>query len=125
MADKKRLARDFLEALYSGDADGALARAVDEPKMFHFQTEVANGFRLLAGAMPAIYETPPTRDYTAQYVDGDTVITQVTIDGVTRHGEAYRNPYLVILKLAGDKVASMQVYTDSAYANARLAAFRR
>ena len=125
MADKKQLASEFLELLYSGDADGALARAVDRPRLFNFNTEVVNGFRMLAGAMPAIYETPPNRDYTAQYVDGDTIINQITISGTTKHGEDYRNYYLVIIKLAGDKIASMQVYTDSAYANAKLAAFRR
>jgi ketosteroid isomerase-like protein len=125
MTDKKQLAREFLELLYSGDADGALARATALSKMFNFNTEVADGFRLLASAMPAIYDQPPTRDYTAQYVDGDTVINQVTIDGKTRHGEDYRNHYLVIIKLEGDKVASMQVYMDSAYANAKLASFRR
>lgn len=125
MADKKQLAREFLELLYSGDADAALARAVDSPRLLNFNTEVVNGFRLLAGAMPAIYETPPTRNYTAQYVDGDTVISQITISGTTKRGENYRNYYLVIIKLAGDKIASMQVYTDSAYANAKLAALWR
>jgi ketosteroid isomerase-like protein len=125
MADKKQLARDFLELLYSGDADGALARATESPKMFNFNSEVAGGFRMLAAAMPAIYDRPPTRDYTAQYVDGDTVISQVTISGTTKHGEDYRNYYLVIIKLDGDKVASMEVYMDSAYANAKLASFRQ
>jgi len=125
MADKKQLVREFLEILYSGDADGALARAVESPKLFNFNDEVADGFRMLASAMPAIYDKPPTREYTAQYVDGDTVISQITISGTTKHGEEYRNYYLVIIKLTGDKVASMQVYMDSAYANAKLAAFRR
>src|ERR1700761_2037249 len=125
MTDKKRLAREFLDALYSGDADAALARAVERPTMLNFNDEVADGFRLLARAKPMIYAQTPARDYTAQYVDGDTVITQITIEGVTRHGEDYRNYYLVILKLKGDLIASMQVYRDSAYANAKLAAFRR
>ena len=125
VTDKKQLAREFLEALYSGDAEGALARAVESPKMFNFNSEVANGFRMLAAAMPAIYDKPPTREYAAQYVDGDTVINQVTIHGTTKHAEEYRNYYLVIIKLADDKVASMQIYTDSAYANAKLAPFRQ
>ena len=125
MADKKQLVRAFLETLYSGDADGALAWAIDAPKMFNFNTEVADGFRLLANAMPAIYHTPPIPEFTAQYVDGDTVISQVTISGTMKHGEEYRNYYLVIIKLVADKVASMQVYTDSAYANAKFAALRR
>jgi ketosteroid isomerase-like protein len=125
MADKTQTAREFLELLYSGDADGALARAVENPKLFNFNRAVAGGFRILAAAMPAIYDQPPTRDYTAQYVDGDTVINQITISGITKHGEDYRNYYLVIITLAGEKVASMQVYMDSAYANAKLASFRR
>ena len=125
MADKKQLAREFLELLYSGDADGALSRAVDSPKLFNFADEVTNGFRMLATAMPAIYDQPPTRDYTAQYVEGDAVITQVTIGGALKNGEDYRNHYLVIIKLEADKVASMQVYVDSAYAAAKLATLRR
>ena len=122
---QQQRAREFLELLYSGDADGALARAVDHPKMFNFNSEVPNGFRMLAAAMSAIYDGPPTREYTAQYVDGDTVINQITIGGMTKRNEEYRNYYLVILKFAGDRVSSMQVYTDSAYANLKLASFRR
>jgi len=125
MADKKQLVREFLELLYSGDADGALARAVERPKLFKFNNEVADGFRMLAAAMSAIYDRPPAREYTAQYVDGDTAINQVTISGTTRRGEEYQNYYLVIIKLAHDKVTSMQVYMDSAYANAKLSAFRQ
>jgi ketosteroid isomerase-like protein len=125
MSDKKQIPREFLERLYEGDADGALARAVESPEMFNFTTKVDNGFRMLAAAMPAIYKEPPTRDYTAQYVDGDTVITQVTVSGALKHGGDYRNHYLVIIKLTDDKVASMQVYTDSAYANAKLAPLTR
>ena len=125
MADKMQLAREFLEILYSGDADGALARAVEVPRLFNFNNEVPDGFRILAAAMPAIYDKPPTREYTAQYVDGHTVINQITISGTTKHADEYRNYYLVIIKLAGDKVESMQVYMDSAYANAKLAPFGR
>jgi hypothetical protein len=58
MADKKQLASEFLELLYSGDADAAPTRAVDRPRLFTFNTEVANGFRMMAGTMPAIYDTP-------------------------------------------------------------------
>jgi ketosteroid isomerase-like protein len=125
VTDKKQLAREFLELLYSGDANGALARAVERPKLLNFNTEVENGFRVLASAMRAIYNGPASRDYTAQYVDGDTVINQITISGMTRQHFEYRNYYLVIIKLDGEKVASMQVYLDSAYANAKLAPFRQ
>ncbi len=125
MADKKQLAREFLECLYSGDADSALARAVETPTMLNFNDEVPNGFSMLAGAIRSIYEKPPTRDYIAQYLDGDTVISQVTVAGTLVNGDDYRNHYVVIIKLSNDQVTSMQVYTDSAYSNSKLAALRR
>ena len=93
--------------------------------MLHFNREIPNGFRILAAAMSAIYKQTPSREYTAQYVDGDTVISQVTIDGTTKRAEKYRNYYLIIIKFDGPKILSMQVYMDSAYANAKLASFSR
>jgi len=33
--------------------------------------------------MPAIYDELPTREHTAQYVDVDKVINQITIRGMT------------------------------------------
>jgi len=52
-------------------------------------------------------------------------IPEAIIGDGTKYGEEYRNDHLVIVKLAGDKVASIQLYMDSAYANAKLVAFRR
>ncbi len=79
------MVREFLELLYSGDADGAIARAVESPKLLYFNSEVADGFRILAAAMPASYHKPPLRDYTAQNVIGDRVINQITIRSTTKH----------------------------------------
>jgi ketosteroid isomerase-like protein len=121
MPDKKALVREFLEILHSGDAQGALARAVKDPKLFIFNNEVPDGFRILAGVTPSIFENAPAREYTAQYQDGDTVISQVTIRGTTKRGEEYQNYYVFIVKFEGDKVASMTEYLDSAYANGKFA----
>jgi ketosteroid isomerase-like protein len=117
----KRLVREFLNVLHSGDADGALALATEHPKLFIFNNEVPDGFRMLAGIIPSMFDGLPTREFTAQYVDGDTVISQITIRGKTKGGEEYQNYYTFIVKFVGDKVASMQEYMDSAYANAKFA----
>lgn len=117
----KRLVREFLDVLHSGDADGALALATESPKLFIFNNEVPDGFRMLAGIIPSMFEGLPTREFTAQYVDGDTVISQITIRGKTKGGEQYENYYVFIVKFVGDKVASMQEYMDSAYANQKFA----
>jgi ketosteroid isomerase-like protein len=119
--DKKTLVRDFLQILHSGDADGALARATASPKLFIFNNEVPDGFRMLAGIIPSMFDKPPTREFTAQYVDGNTVISRITIRGTTKGGEEYQNYYIFIMEFEGDKVASMTEYMDSAYANAKFA----
>jgi ketosteroid isomerase-like protein len=117
----KKLAREFLEILQSGDADGALALATENPRLLIFNNEVPDGFRMLAGIIPTMFNTLPTREFTAQWVDGNTVINQVTIRGTTKRGEEYQNYYLIILTFEGDKVAVMQEYMDSAYANQKFA----
>jgi ketosteroid isomerase-like protein len=117
----KKLAREFLGTLQSGDADGALALATDNPRLLIFNNEVPDGFRMLAGIIPTMFDALPTREFTAQWVDGDTVINQVTIRGTTKRGEQYQNYYLIILKFVGDKVDVMQEYMDSAYANQKFA----
>jgi ketosteroid isomerase-like protein len=121
-ADKgKRLVREFLETLHGGNIDGALALTTADAKLLIFNNELPDGFRMLGGMIPALFDNPPTREYTGQFVDGDTVISQVTIRGKTKGGEQYENAYLIIVKFAGDKVASMQEYMDSAYANQKFA----
>ena len=52
----KRLVREFLNVLHSGDADGALALATDSPKLFIFNNEVPDGFRMLAGIIPSMFD---------------------------------------------------------------------
>ncbi len=117
---KKRV-QEFLETLHGGNIDAALAMTTADAKLLIFNNEVPDGFRMLGGMIPALFEKPPTRDYTAQFVDGDTVISQITIRGTAKSGELYENAYLIIVKFAGDKVASMQEYMDSAYANQKFA----
>jgi ketosteroid isomerase-like protein len=123
--DKKRLVREFLEILHGGNTEGALALTTGDAKLLIFNNEVPNGFQMLGGMIPALFNSGPTREYTAQWVDGDTVISAVTIRGDTKGGETYENPYLIIIKFVGDKVASMQEYMDSAYANQKFAFAQR
>jgi ketosteroid isomerase-like protein len=115
----KALVREFLDVLHSGDIDGALARTTAEPVLMIFNNVIPDGFRMLAGMVPALFDGPPTREYTAQFVDGDTVLSQITIRGTTKKGEEYQNYYLIICAFEGDKIAKMQEYIDSAYANAK------
>jgi ketosteroid isomerase-like protein len=117
----KRLVREFLNVLHSGDADGALALATESPKLFIFNNEVPDGFRMLAGIIPSMFDGPPTREFTAQYVDGNTVISRITIRGRTKGGEEYQNYYTFFVEFEGDKVASMTEFMDSAYANQKFA----
>ena len=119
--DKKRLVREFLEILHKGDVEGALARATANPKLLIFNGEVPNGFQMLGGMVPALFASGPTREYTAQWVDGDTVISAVTIRGGTKAGDTYENAYLIICTFEGDKISQMQEYMDSAYANQKFA----
>jgi ketosteroid isomerase-like protein len=115
----KALVREFLETLHSGDVEGALARTTPDAVVMIFNNVLPDGFRMLGGMIPVLFDGAPTREYTAQFVDGDTVISQVTIRGVTKKGEEYQNYYLIICTFEGDKISKMQEYIDSAYANAK------
>ena len=117
----KALVREFLAVLHAGDIDGALGRTTKDPVLMIFNNIVPDGFQMLAGMIPALFEHPPTREYTAQFVDGDTVLSQLTIRGTTKKGEEYQNYYLILCTFEGDKVAKMQEYMDSAYANVKFA----
>jgi ketosteroid isomerase-like protein len=119
--DKKRLVREFLEILHRGDVDGAMQRATANPKLLIFNGEVPNGFQMLGGMVPSLFKSGPTREYTAQWVDGDTVISRITIRGETKKGELYENAYLIICWFEGDKISQMQEYMDSSYANQKFA----
>ena len=117
--DKKRLVREFLEILHKGDVDGALKRTTANPKLLIFNGEMPDGFRMLGAMVPALFKSGPTREYTAQWVDGDAVISAITIRGETKGGDTYENAYLIICTFEGDKIAVMQEYMDSAYANTK------
>ena len=117
----KRQGREFLETLHGGNVDAALKMTTGDAKLLIFNNELPDGFRVLGGMIPALFDVPPTREYTAQFVDGDTVVSQVTIRGKTKGGEQYENYYVIFITFAGDKIAKMQEYMDSAYANAKFA----
>jgi ketosteroid isomerase-like protein len=120
---KKALVREWLETAQSGDADGALARMTDDPAFVIFNNALPGkeGIRGFCGMVTTLFTAPPTREFTAQYVDGDTVISQMTVRGNTKKNELYENYYVVIAHLVGDKIAKIQEYMDSAYAGAKFA----
>jgi len=120
-ADRKTLVREFLELLHSGNADGAIARTTGNPSFLVFNNEIPGGLRAFSAMVPALFKDGPRREYTAQYVDGDTVVSQITIRGTTNKNEQYENYYLIICHFAGDKISKIQEYMDTAYANQKFA----
>lgn len=114
---RKKLVREFLELLQTGQTDAALALTTGNPDLLVFNNPIPGGARALSQMVKAMFTDGPYRTFDAQYVDGDTVISQLTITGTTAKGGEYKNHYLIICKLKGDKVDHMQEYMDSAYAN--------
>ena len=97
--DKKRLVREFLEVLHSGDVDGALKRTTANPKLLIFNGEMPNGFQMLGGMIPALFASGPTREFTAQWVDGDTGVVGDHHPRRHQGGDTYENAYLIICSL--------------------------
>lgn len=119
--DKKALVREFLEVLHGGDAEGALARMTPDPRFLVFNNEMPGGIRAFAGMVPMLFKDGPRREYTAQYEDGDTVVSEITIRGTTNKNEQYENYYLIICHFVGDKISRVREYMDSGYANQKFA----
>jgi len=113
----KRVVEEFLNCLHKGDVEGALARTTGNPEFLIFNNAIPNGVRTLCGMLPAIFKEGPEREYTGQYVDGNTVISQITIRGTSTLGKQYQNYYLIICHFTGDKISKVQEYLDSAYAS--------
>jgi ketosteroid isomerase-like protein len=120
-ADLKALVRDFLQTLHSGDAAGALAYTNGAPSFLVFNDEIPGGVTTFAQMIPGMFKDGPHREYTAQYVDGDTVISEVTITGTTAKDEFYHNFYLIIVHFADGKITKIKEYMDSAYAHKKFA----
>ena len=115
----KKAVRDFLEKLHTGETEAALAFTTGNPDFIIFNNPFPGGTRAFSGIAKSLFTDGPRREYTAQYVDGDTVITQLTVRGTTVKGQDYENFYVVICKFAGNKIDRLQEYMDSAYANTR------
>ncbi len=115
----KKTVRDFLEKLHGGETEAALAFTTGNPDFIIFNNPFPGGARGFSGLAKGLFTDGPHRDYTAQFVDGDTVITQMTVRGTTIKGDQYENFYVVICTFAGDKIDRLQEYMDSAYANGK------
>jgi ketosteroid isomerase-like protein len=115
----KKTVRDFLEKLHAGETEAALAFTTGNPDFLIFNNPFPGGTRAFSGIAKGLFTQGPTREYIAQFVDGDTVITQMTVRGTTIKGEEYENHYIVVCTFAGDKIDRLQEYMDSAYANTR------
>jgi len=113
----KKTVRDFLELLHTGQTEPAMALTTGNPDFVIFNNPFPGGARAFSGLAGSLFSDGPNREYTAQFVDGNTVISQVTIRGTTLKGGQYENYYLIICTFAGDKIDRLQEYMDSGYAN--------
>jgi ketosteroid isomerase-like protein len=113
---KKKLVREFLELLHSGQADAAVARLTENASFIVFNNEMPGGIRGFAAMVPMLFKDGPHREFTAQYADGDTVVSEITVRGVTNNDSQYQNYYLIICHFDGDKISGVREYLDSAYA---------
>lgn len=115
----KQTVRKFFEVLDAGEADAALAFTTGNPDFLIFNNPFPGGTRGFCGLSKSVLSEGPDREYMAQFVDGDTVISQVTVRGTTMKGELYENYYLIICTFKADKIDRIQEYNDSAYAHAK------
>ena len=115
----KKTVREFLELLHTGQTEPALAHTTGNPDFIIFNNPFPGGARAFSGLAKSLFTDGPRREYTAQFVDGDTVISQVTIRGTTIKGDQYENYYLIVCTFAGGKIDRLQEYMDSAYANTK------
>ncbi len=113
----KRTVRDFLELIQTGQTEAALALTTGNPDFIIFNNPFPGGAQAFGGLAKSLFTDGPHREFTAQFVDGGTVISQVIIRGTTTKGEQYENYYLIICTLKDGKVDRVQEYMDTAYAN--------
>jgi ketosteroid isomerase-like protein len=117
---KKQLVREFFDLFATRDGDAILARMTDDPT-WEYWGQPRRGHEgvlsILKASCELYREGSTRREYQAQYVDGNTVISQSTMSAVTFKGEDYENRYITFVHLEGDKVARVEEYLDSAYAN--------
>jgi ketosteroid isomerase-like protein len=124
---KKALVRRFFDTFSTRDADAVLALMVENPTWSFFNRPFPgrDGVRGILRASSELYrEGSHRRTWLAQYVDGDTVISQMKLEAVTFKGEVYENFYVQIVHLDGDKVARVEEYMDTAYGDAKFAGWK-
>jgi ketosteroid isomerase-like protein len=125
---KKALVRRFFDVFSARDADAVLALMVDTPSWSFFNQNFPGraGVLGILRASSELYQAGShRRTWLGQYVDGDTVISQMKLQAVTFKGEPYENYYVQIVHLEGDKVARVEEYMDTAYGNAKFAGWQR
>ena len=118
----KKLALEFLEILHTRDADKVLAAMTPQPRWKFFQQEFPgpDGVRTILKAASELYRDGSAEwTRTGEYVDGDTVILQLTLRATTFKDEPYENHYVLFIHFEGDKVARVEEYMDTAYGNAK------
>ncbi len=118
---KKRLVRDFLEGFATAEPEALLARMTATPSwsVFAHAYSGRDGLLTLRGLAAQLYPNGTAREYHRQYVDGDTVISQLTVRATLADGQPYENRYAIFVHFEGDKVARVEEYLDTAYANKR------
>ena len=122
--ERKALAREFLEVFATRDADAILARMTPNPTWVFWgrPRHGRKGVLSILAAATELYQPDSTkRSYQGEYVDGNVVIFQTTLVATTFKGEPYENRYVMFIHLEGDKIAKVEEYLDTAYANEKFA----
>jgi ketosteroid isomerase-like protein len=121
--------REFLSAMFSGDAARLRAVILDEFKMWMPQSakEAANmpipllgrenAVATLTGFGGSVFKRSTVKwDEMTSLAEDDRVAIQFRLRGETVTGLKYDNTYVFLFRIAGDKVAEVWESTDTAYA---------
>jgi ketosteroid isomerase-like protein len=125
----KEKGKEFLAAMFSGDAAGLSAVLADDFKMWFPKSAkaVANLPIPLVGREAAVTALIGTGDRVfvagtvkwdvmCSFAEGDRSAIQLRLRGRTQTGHDYDNTYVFIFRIAADKVAEVWECTDTAHA---------
>jgi ketosteroid isomerase-like protein len=125
MTDNERVARDFFDAVYRADVEGALALMSEHVEWWLIGSLPASGryvgkdaivSELLAPFRPVWEGKPQSHTVSHVVAADDHVVIELTGGGTTAHGNRYRNFYCYVLRIRGGKVERVRGYTDTGYA---------
>ncbi len=113
-------AKQFFEVFAERDPDAILSRMTDDPTWVFWgrPRQGTEGVLSILRASTQLYQPGSTsRTYQGAYAAGEVVILQSTLRATTFKEEPYENRYVMFVHFEGDKVAKVEEYLDTAYAN--------